>query len=65
MEEYGAVHAINLLGTKENEALLTNSYARHLKVARGALGDNLGLANFDFHNTVRIDGHEGVIRKLP
>ncbi|KAF5363510.1 hypothetical protein D9756_000348 [Leucocoprinus leucothites] len=65
MEEYGSIHAINLLGTKENEALLTNSYARHLSVARNALGDNLGLTNFDFHHTVRIGGHESVIRNLP
>lgn len=65
MEEYGSIHAINLLGTKENEALLTNSYARHLQVARSVLGDNLGLTSFDFHSAVRIGGHEGVIRNLP
>ncbi|KXN89554.1 Inositol-1,4,5-trisphosphate 5-phosphatase 1 [Leucoagaricus sp. SymC.cos] len=65
MEEYGSVHAINLLGTKENEALLTNSYARHLYQARSALGENLGLTNFDFHNAVRIGGHESIIRNLP
>lgn len=65
MEEYGSVHAINLLGTKENEALLTDSYARHLQAARSALGDDLGITHFDFHNTVRIGGHEGVIGNLP
>lgn len=65
MEEYGSIHAINLLGTKENEALLTNSYARHLQMARSALGDSLGITHFDFHNAVRVGGHESVIRNLP
>lgn len=64
MEEYGAIHAINLLGTKENEATLTNAYARHLHLAREALGDDLGITHFDFHNSVRINGHDGVIREL-
>lgn len=64
MEEYGSIHAINLLGQKENEALLTNTYARHLQIARAALGDELGITHFDFHNSVRIGGHESVIREL-
>lgn len=64
MEDYGSVHAINLLGTKENEALLANSYMRHLSMARSALGDNLSLTNFDFHHAVRIGGHESVARNL-
>lgn len=63
-EEYGAVHAINLLGTKENEAVLTNAYGRHLQIAHGALGDDLGITHFDFHNTVRLGGHDSVIREL-
>jgi hypothetical protein len=37
MEEYGSIHAINLLGTKENEASLTNAYGRHLQIARGSV----------------------------
>ncbi|XP_006460370.1 hypothetical protein AGABI2DRAFT_150338 [Agaricus bisporus var. bisporus H97] len=65
MEEYGSIHAINLLGMKENEALLTNSYARHLQTAKSALGDDLGITHFDFHNAVRIGGHEDVIGNLP
>ena len=64
IEEYGSTHAINLLGTKENEATLTNAYARHLSVARGALGDDLGITNFDFHAAVRVNGHENVVRDL-
>ena len=64
MEEYGLVHAINLLGQKENEASLTNEYARHLQIARTALGDDLGITHFDFHSAVRIGGHDSVIRDL-
>jgi len=64
MEEYGSIHAINLLGQKENEASLTNAYAKHLQVARAALGDELGITHFDFHNAVRTGGHDSVIREL-
>ncbi|KAG5652667.1 hypothetical protein H0H81_004159 [Sphagnurus paluster] len=64
MEEYGAIHAINLLGTKENEQSLTTAYGRHLQITRGAIGDELGITHFDFHNAVRIGGHDSVIRDL-
>ena len=64
MEEYGLIHAINLLGQKENEASLTNEYARHLQVAQTALGDDLGITHYDFHNAIRIGGHDSVIRDL-
>ncbi|KAF5388077.1 hypothetical protein D9615_000583 [Tricholomella constricta] len=64
MEEYGAIHAINLLGTKENEQSLTTAYGRHLQIARGAIGDDLSITHFDFHNAVRIGGHDSVIRDL-
>lgn len=64
MEEYGSIHAINLLGQKENEASLTNAYARHLQTAREALGDELNITHFDFHNVVRFGGHESVIRDI-
>lgn len=64
MEEYGSIHAINLLGTKENEAALTTSYARHLQIARGALGDEISITHYDFHSAVRIGGHDSVVRDL-
>ncbi|KAL1944314.1 hypothetical protein VTO73DRAFT_3499 [Trametes versicolor] len=64
VEEYGAVHAINLLGTKENETALTAAYSRHTKSAQHALGDAIGLTSFDFHSTVRIGGHESVFREI-
>ncbi|KAK7060444.1 Inositol-1,4,5-trisphosphate 5-phosphatase 1 [Paramarasmius palmivorus] len=63
-EEYGAVHAINLLGSKENEAILTSAYDRHLQIARGGITDNLNITHFDFHNQVRIGGHDSVVREL-
>jgi synaptojanin len=64
VEEYSAIHVVNLLGTKENEAILTSAYARHLQIAQGALGDNIGMTQFDFHNTVRMGGHDSVVREL-
>lgn len=63
-EEYGSVHAINLLGSKENEAILTSAYARHLAAAKGVLGDDIGITNFDFHGYVRVGGHDNVPREL-
>lgn len=64
MEEYGSLHAVNLLGQKENEASLTNAYAHHLARARNVLGDELGITHFDFHNQVRVGGHDSVMREL-
>jgi len=64
MEEYGATHAVNLLGSKENEAILTSAYAKHLQLARGIWGDELSLTHYDFHNAVRIGGHDSVMRDL-
>ena len=64
VEEYGAVHSINLLGTKENEAILTAAYARHMQVARQSVGDTIGITNFDFHTAVKYGGHESVFREI-
>lgn len=63
-EEYGSMHAINLLGSKENEAILSSAYARHLHSAQDAMGDTVGITHFDFHNAVRIGGHESVFREI-
>ncbi|KAJ4465875.1 inositol polyphosphate phosphatase [Lentinula lateritia] len=63
-EEYGPTHAINLLGTKENEAILSSAYDRHLRIARAGLGDELSITHFDFHSQVRIGGHDSVMREL-
>ncbi|KAH8830391.1 SacI homology domain-containing protein [Flagelloscypha sp. PMI_526] len=63
-EEYGAVHAINLLGVKENEQILTAAYDRHLQFTQDTMGDHLGITHFDFHAAVRIGGHDSVVREL-
>lgn len=63
-EEYGSVQAINLLGSKDAESTLTNSYARHLQAAKSVWGAEIGITHFDFHNAVRLGGHESVIRDL-
>ncbi|KAK7695727.1 hypothetical protein QCA50_000363 [Cerrena zonata] len=59
-EEYGCVHAVNLLGTKENEATLTQAYDRSLKNAPDLFNNSVGITHFDFHNVVRLHGHDGV-----
>lgn len=63
-DEYGAVHAINLLGTKENETILTAAYAKHLGIAKSIWENNLGISNYDFHAAVRTGGHDSVIRDI-
>jgi hypothetical protein len=60
IDEYGCVHAINLLGTKDAEATLTHAYARHLQTAKSVWGSEIGITHFDFHSA----GHENVLRDL-
>jgi len=64
IDEYGSVHAINLLGTKDAESTLTHAYARHLQAAKSIWGSDIGITHFDFHNAVRLGGHESVLRDL-
>lgn len=64
IDQYSVVHAINLLGTRENEAILTSAYGQHLKAGRTAVGEVIGLTNFDFHAIVRALGHDSVPREL-
>lgn len=64
IDEYGSVHAINLLGTKDAEANLSHAYARHLQTAKSIWGSEIGITHFDFHNAVRLGGHESVLRDL-
>ncbi|KAF8269062.1 SacI homology domain-containing protein [Lactarius quietus] len=63
-EQYGCVHAINLLGTKDAEATLTAAYARQLHIAKGVWGDDIGITHYDFHQAVRVSGHDSVLRDL-
>lgn len=60
-EEYGAIHAINLLGTRENEATLTEAYSAHLRALQATVGLDLGITHYDFHNHVKLTGHDSVI----
>lgn len=64
VDQYSAAHAINLLGTKENEAILTTAYTQHLRAGRAAGGEVVGFTNFDFHAIVRALGHDSVPREL-
>lgn len=64
IDEYGSVHAINLLGTKDAEATLSHAYARHLQAAKSIWDSDIGITHFDFHNAVRLGGHESVFREL-
>lgn len=60
-EEYDASHAINLLGTKENEAALTDAYSRHLRQLQGLGVLDVGITHYDFHNQVKLGGHDSVV----
>ncbi|KIY47483.1 DNase I-like protein [Fistulina hepatica ATCC 64428] len=65
IEEYGGgVHAVNLLGSKENEAILTSAYARHIQTVGASLGETVDITHFDFHNVVKMGGHEYLAREL-
>ncbi|KAF9514763.1 hypothetical protein BS47DRAFT_1376435 [Hydnum rufescens UP504] len=63
-EEYSAVHAINLLSTKENEQILSDAYVQHVRAAATAIQSSapnkVGITNFDFHQSVRVGGHDSV-----
>ena len=63
-EEYGFIHAINLLGSKENETVLSNAYEKALKNSHDLYPDHVGMTQFDFHAAVKISGHEYVVREL-
>ncbi|KAG8953173.1 inositol polyphosphate 5-phosphatase [Tulasnella sp. 419] len=66
LQEYGAVHAINLLGSKDNEVVLAQAYSQHLKATELGASDSvdMGITNFDFHGQVRVGGHDSVPREL-
>ena len=63
-EQYGYVHAINLLGSKDAEASLTAAYARHLHIAKSVYSEDIGITHYDFHQAVRVGGHDSVMRDL-
>jgi synaptojanin len=65
LEEYSAVYGVNLLGSKENEAVLTSAYSQHLKQAKANGGlSSIGLTQFDFHSLVRLNGLDSLNNEL-
>lgn len=53
---------------KENEAILSEAYAQHIRAANNASSapteNKVGITHFDFHNAVRLGGHDSVQRDL-
>ncbi|KAL7419534.1 Inositol-1,4,5-trisphosphate 5-phosphatase 1 [Cryptotrichosporon argae] len=75
LEHYHAVHAVNLLGHKDAESMLSSAYSDHLRALRQTLEaappeetahmhapphDAVTLTPYDFHAAVKMGGHEGV-----
>lgn len=75
LETYGAVHAINLLGQKDAEAMLSAAYADRFATLQRQVQqqengrkspdpDALVYTSYDFHAAVRLGGHEAVRNDL-
>lgn len=60
------MHIINLLSSKDQEALLSDAYATHIEKAglRSAGGAGIGLTAFDFHARSKVGGIESVKSQL-
>ncbi|KDQ13727.1 hypothetical protein BOTBODRAFT_160330 [Botryobasidium botryosum FD-172 SS1] len=67
LDEYAAVHVVNLLGVKENEQILSGAYSQHLRAMLASGHENIWMTNFDFHNAVRTGGHDSTmgIKRTP
>ena len=70
MEHYQSVHAINLLGQKDAEAMLSGAYSERLSDLKTTLdripasakasSGTLSLTPYDFHAVVKVSGHDAV-----
>ncbi len=66
LEHYHAVHAVNLLGSRGEEFILSKAYENHLQsFARELENDfdgkpTVSLTPYDFHAAVKIGGHDVV-----
>ncbi|WWC87929.1 uncharacterized protein L201_002829 [Kwoniella dendrophila CBS 6074] len=71
MDQYHSIHAVNLLGQKDAESMLSLAYSNHLESLKHNLKNNdttidgqsrgtLELTPYDFHQSVKIGGHEMV-----
>jgi hypothetical protein len=63
---YHAVHAVNLLGSRGEESVLSDAYDAHLKALARTVplnGDGeppISMTEYDFHAAVRVGGHDVV-----
>ncbi|OCF75027.1 phosphatidylinositol phosphate phosphatase [Kwoniella mangroviensis CBS 8886] len=74
MSHYHSIHAINLLGQKDAESMLSSAYSHHLESLKHTLAANpekddtldgqtrgtIDLTPYDFHYAVKMGGHEMV-----
>jgi hypothetical protein len=61
LDHYGAVHAINLLGQKDAESMLSAAYRDRFAALQAVVGtESLEYTSYDFHAVVRFGGHEAV-----
>jgi hypothetical protein len=75
LENYHSVHAVNLLGQKDAESMLSAAYSDHLATLKDTLAETpvgekqnmdaephgtLSLTPYDFHAAVRLNGSDAV-----
>jgi len=75
LEHYHSVHAINLLGQKDAEAMLSSVYLEHLESLKATLETTpmtenksmeaktrgtVAITQYDFHAAVKTNGNEAV-----
>lgn len=75
LENYHSVHAVNLLGQKDAESMLSAAYSDHLATLKDTLAETpvgekqnmdaephgtLSLTPYDFHAAVRVNGSDAV-----
>ncbi|SCV69109.1 BQ2448_2129 [Microbotryum intermedium] len=67
VDTYDAIHIVNLLSHREQEAALTDAYAQHLATAQSLdenIGDRIDLTAFDFHARSKTGGIESIRSSL-
>ncbi|KAL1411631.1 Inositol-1,4,5-trisphosphate 5-phosphatase 1 [Vanrija albida] len=69
IKTYGAVHAVNLLGQKEAEQMLSEAYEAHVAKLKSELASAedeqvpdsaVQYTNYDFHTAVKNGGHDSI-----
>lgn len=67
IDAYKSLHLVNLLSSKDQEALLTDAYESHLREAKRVdedIRERVEMTNFDFHARSRVGGIESVKSQL-